>query len=270
MEGLNLEGVTTGRVSSVAKIPVMEIFGPTIQGEGRSIGQKTMFLRTGGCDYRCSWCDSKFTWDGSEKATAMTPNEIFHRMVELSRSNALEDDTRNHFSHVTISGGNPALIGAAMSDFINLLKSYDINTSLETQGSRWQEWFYDIDDLCISPKPPSSGMITNFKALDEIIYNLVARIGQPGFEDCPLPYLKVVIFDDEDFEFAKKVHKQYPRIEMFVSVGNINPYEPGEIHRRLLTDLEALWDRVLTDPDMNRVRALPQLHTLVWNNKRSV
>ncbi|MDF0142324.1 7-carboxy-7-deazaguanine synthase QueE, partial [Staphylococcus pseudintermedius] len=47
----------------MAKIPVLEIFGPTIQGEGRVIGRKTMFVRTAGCDFRCSWCDSKFTWD---------------------------------------------------------------------------------------------------------------------------------------------------------------------------------------------------------------
>ncbi|MDU4929904.1 MAG: 7-carboxy-7-deazaguanine synthase QueE, partial [Staphylococcus epidermidis] len=51
----------------MAKIPVLEIFGPTIQGEGRVIGRKTMFVRTAGCDYRCSWCDSAFTWDGSAK-----------------------------------------------------------------------------------------------------------------------------------------------------------------------------------------------------------
>ena len=50
--------------------PVLEIFGPTIQGEGMVIGRKTMFVRTGGCDYRCSWCDSAFTWDGSQKAVA--------------------------------------------------------------------------------------------------------------------------------------------------------------------------------------------------------
>ena len=51
----------------MAKIPVLEVFGPTIQGEGRVIGRKTMFVRTAGCDYRCSWCDSAFTWDGSAK-----------------------------------------------------------------------------------------------------------------------------------------------------------------------------------------------------------
>ena len=60
----------------VLKLPVLEIFGPTFQGEGRAIGQKTMFVRTAGCDYHCEWCDSAFTWDGSEKPTRMTADEV--------------------------------------------------------------------------------------------------------------------------------------------------------------------------------------------------
>ena len=38
----------------MSKIPVLEIFGPTIQGEGMVVGQKTMFIRTAGCDYSCA------------------------------------------------------------------------------------------------------------------------------------------------------------------------------------------------------------------------
>ncbi|MED4958776.1 7-carboxy-7-deazaguanine synthase QueE, partial [Paenibacillus macerans] len=60
-------------------IPVLEVFGPTVQGEGMVIGQKTMFVRTAGCDYRCVWCDSAFTWDGSAKDAIrfMTPAAIW-------------------------------------------------------------------------------------------------------------------------------------------------------------------------------------------------
>lgn len=255
------------------RIPVMEIFGPTIQGEGRMIGRKTMFLRTGGCDYSCSWCDSKFTWDGSEKATMMTPQEILDKLIEVSGGERLilrNNHTTLNFNHVTISGGNPALIGKPMGELIELLAGYNIDTGLETQGSKWQDWFYSVDDLCISPKPPSSGMTTDFDKLHEIIANLVSRTFEPGYEECPLPYLKVVVFNDEDFQYAKKVHQLHPTIDFFVSVGNTYPYEPGEIRNGLLNDLEVLWNRLLADPEMNKVRALPQLHTLVWNNKRSV
>lgn len=69
----------------LSKVPVLEIFGPTIQGEGMVVGQKTMFVRTAGCDYSCSWCDSSFTWDGSGKhlIVQMTAEEIWSELKRL-------------------------------------------------------------------------------------------------------------------------------------------------------------------------------------------
>jgi len=245
----------------LAKIPVMEVFGPTIQGEGPVIGQKTIFVRTGGCDYRCSWCDSKFTWDGSEKPEMLSPAEVYARVAELVH--ARQDDGYEYCDHVTISGGNPALIGEPMQEFIDILHEAGMRVGLETQGSRWQDWFRDLDDLVISPKPPSSGMSTNWVVLDSIMTSLPM-----SGED--RPSLKVVVFDDADWEYAKKVHKRYPWAPMFVSVGNplVNEEEP--IALQLLHRLEWLFDKLIHDPEMNNVRALPQLHTLVWGNRRKV
>ena len=101
-----------------SKIPVLEIFGPTIQGEGRVIGRKTMFVRTAGCDYRCSWCDSAFTWDGSAKddIELLTAQDIYDRLKEIGG---------NQFDHVTISGGNPALI-KGIQDLVDLFEEKNI------------------------------------------------------------------------------------------------------------------------------------------------
>ena len=44
---------------------IAEIFGPTIQGEGALIGEPTVFVRAGGCDYRCAWCDSLLAVDSA-------------------------------------------------------------------------------------------------------------------------------------------------------------------------------------------------------------
>ncbi len=55
----------------MAKIPVLGILRSNHSGEGRVIGRKTMFVRTAGCDYRCSWCDSAFTSDGNAKSRNM-------------------------------------------------------------------------------------------------------------------------------------------------------------------------------------------------------
>jgi len=240
------------------KIPVLEIFGPTIQGEGMVIGQKTMFVRTAGCDYSCSWCDSAFTWDGSAKddIRQMTAADIWTELVEVGQ---------DRFSHVTISGGNPALLGN-LRELIFLLKEKGIKIAIETQGSKYQEWLKDIDDLTISPKPPSSGMKTDFEKLDFIITEL------DRLERSHCISLKVVIFNKEDIQYAKNVHLRYPNLPFYLQVGNDDVLggDTEKLVQNLLGKYEWLIDQVIDDKDLNSVRVLPQLHTLVWGNKRGV
>ncbi|WP_066370147.1 7-carboxy-7-deazaguanine synthase QueE [Neobacillus fumarioli] len=242
----------------MSNIPVMEIFGPTIQGEGMVIGQKTMFVRTAGCDYSCSWCDSSFTWDGSGKKEIrmMTGEEIWRELKAIGGEN---------FSFVTISGGNPALL-KDLDPFIDILKANKIRIGLETQGSRWQDWFFKIDELTISPKPPSSKMITDFLVLDQIIEQLNQNKSPQNVS------LKVVVFDHLDYEYAKNVHYRYPDIPFFLQVGNdqITSTNDEELLRHLLDQYKLLIDKAMADPALNDVKVLPQLHTLVWGNKRGV
>lgn len=252
----------------MGKIPVMEVFGPTIQGEGAVIGRKTVFVRTANCDYSCTWCDSKFTWDGTEKESIvlMESQDLLNEVIRVSGS---KNGILN-FSHVTISGGNPALIGRPMEEFIRYLHSGGIQIGLETQGSIWRDWFYLVDDLTISPKPPSSLMKPNLQVLDDIIAKLMENEDNCPSEDVGKYSLKVVIFTDEDYEFAVDMHERYPYVPFYLSVGNIDSEEQGDISGRLLKDLDNLWNRVISDPRMNDVIALPQLHTLVYGNKRKV
>lgn len=240
------------------KFPVMEIFGPTIQGEGMVVGRKTMFVRTAGCDYRCSWCDSAFTWDGTGKdeINRLTADEIIIQLLEKGGK---------QFDHVTISGGNPALLGH-LGELIDKLHEFGMEVALETQGSKWQDWFLDIDDLTISPKPPSSGMETDWKVLDTIIERLTAS------KVADRASLKVVVFDANDLKYAEKVHKEYPEIAFFLQVGNDELNEPDtqELVGSLLGKYEWLIDQVMESEVLNRVRVLPQVHALVWGNKRGV
>lgn len=241
----------------MSSIPVLEIFGPTIQGEGMVIGQKTMFVRTAGCDYRCSWCDSAFTWDGSarDEIRMMSPEDIWDELFSLGE---------NRFSHVTISGGNPALL-EGIGGLVRLLKEKGIRTAVETQGSKWQEWLLQIDDVTISPKPPSSGMKIDLEALDGIVNRLVTQHHQ-GVS------LKVVVFDSDDFAFARQIHRRYPALPFYLQPGNADLAE-ADIHglrTKLLESFEWLINQVMSAPDMNDVKVLPQLHALVWGNKRGV
>lgn len=234
------------------KIPVLEIFGPTIQGEGSVIGRKTMFVRTSGCDYRCSWCDSSFTWDGSAKddIRLLEPEDIISELDAIAP---------NKYQHVTISGGNPALI-KNIGPLVEALNERNIETALETQGSKFQSWMTLIDDLTISPKPPSSGMKPNLPILDEVI----AQCVQYSLS------LKVVIFDEEDYQFAKDIHNRYPSIPFYLQVGN--PYLDDSVSNhteKLLEKYEQLIDKVMNDT-LNDIYVLPQLHTLLWSNKKGV
>ena len=230
-------------------IPVLEIFGPTFQGEGRAIGQKTMFVRTGGCDYHCAWCDSDFTWNGSEKPNRMTADEI---IAELDRLGT--------YDYVTLSGGNPCLLGASMGELVTKLKARGVTLSIETQGSRWQTWLKDIDQVTLSPKPPSSKMTVNFETLDFIVSQL---------ERDQLTF-KIPVFDDDDLAFAKMIQNRYQPDVLYLSAGNPEPHAAGNIVEAQLNRLRMLWETVAADPEWQSVRVLPQLHTLLYDNKRGV
>ncbi|MCL6458632.1 MAG: 7-carboxy-7-deazaguanine synthase QueE [Gorillibacterium sp.] len=247
--------------SNKGTIPVLEIFGPTIQGEGMSIGRKTMFVRTAGCDYRCTWCDSAFTWDGSGKdeIRLLHPSDIWEELYRLGGSS---------FDHVTISGGNPAML-RQLGGLVRLLREKNIRTAVETQGSIWQDWMLEVDEVTVSPKPPSSGMNTDMTLLDDWVKQLSTRTAADW---TPVFSLKVIVFDAKDLDYAGLIHRRYPLVPMFIQTGN--PVTSGEaapdVASRLLLAYEQLIEQVMERADMTNVRVLPQLHTLVWGNKRGV
>ena len=234
------------------KIPVMEVFGPTIQGEGMVMGQKTMFVRTAGCDYSCSWCDSSFTWDGTGKSTLKKPSEIIDELHSIGGQS---------FSHITISGGNPVL-HKGLGEFIDLCHAEGWQVAVETQASFWKDWLLKVDDITLSPKPPSSGMKTDFEKLDPFMERLVDSNAS----------LKIVIFDEIDFRFAEEIHQRYPSFPFFLQTGNddTTTTDDTSLVSTLLDRYEWLIDKTVQSPIMNNAKVLPQLHTLVWGNKRGV
>ncbi len=146
-------------------LPVMESFY-TIQGEGFHQGKAAYFIRLGGCDVGCVWCDVKDSWDAA-KHPQKTIAEIINEAARYPGRIAV------------ITGGEPL-----MHDCLPLtdaLYKAGFNTHIETSGAYALsgEW----DWICLSPK--------KFKApLPEIL---------------PLANeLKVVVFNKSDFEWAEK------------------------------------------------------------------
>lgn len=232
-------------------IKVSEIFGPTLQGEGVLIGQPSIFVRTGGCDYRCKWCDTLHAVDSQYRNQwiPMSAEDIFIKVEKLS-----------HYKPLTISltGGNPAI--QPLLPLILLGRKHGYRFALETQGSIAQDWFSFLDILCLSPKPPSSTMRTNWELFNECL-----KVAGQSTKIV----LKFVIFDDDDYSYAKEASAQYPHLPVYLQPGNDMLF-PNEIDIDILMS-RMLWltEKVLKDQWFSAT-VLPQLHVLIWGNKKGV
>jgi organic radical activating enzyme len=140
----------------IAVLPVMEHFY-TLQGEGRFTGQASYFIRLGGCDVGCVWCDVKESWDAS-KHPLIPINEIVASVVASGTKIAV------------ITGGEPMMHN--LDALTAMLKSKGIRTHVETSGAHPLSGTWDW--ICLSPKKfkaPLDEMIAAANELKTVIYN---------------------------------------------------------------------------------------------------
>lgn len=149
--------------SAAITYPVMEHFY-TLQGEGKYSGQAAYFIRLGGCDVGCVWCDVKESWD-KEIHPHMSVEKIVHVAAQHPGRIAV------------ITGGEPAIHD--LSYLTDGLKAAGFRTHIETSGS--SELSGDLDFITLSPK--------KFKA------PLPSALGRAN-------ELKVVVYHKSDFEWA--------------------------------------------------------------------
>ena len=145
-------------------LPLMEEFY-TIQGEGYHTGKAAYFIRVGGCDVGCHWCDVKESWNAE-----LHPPTLANTIVEHAKKYS---DT------VVITGGEPLMW--SMDYLTKKLQQHGIKTHIETSGAysfsgNW-DWF------CLSPKKTKLPLEEVYKEADE---------------------LKIIIFNKSDFKFAEE------------------------------------------------------------------
>lgn len=239
----------------VASYPVMELFGPTLQGEGPQQGRPAYFVRFGGCDFRCAWCDSMHAVDpASVRAGArrLSADEIVQELASLQGGPDL----------VVISGGNPALLDLA--PLIGALRDRGFSIAVETQGSRWRPWLGTVGRLVVSPKGPSSGMDgTSARNALAAFLDEAAAAGVPTS-------LKVVIFDDADLEYARRIARSHDDFELFLSVGTDQALDDQTTVARMLERLHWLSEIVASDSVFKHSRVGAQQHVLTWGTKKGV
>ncbi len=239
----------------MSRLRIAEIFGPTIQGEGVVIGVPTVFVRAGGCDYRCSWCDSLHAVDSAYR----------HDWAQISARDVLAEDERLSGQTpltISLSGGNPAIQDFA--PLITLGRDKGYGFVMETQGSVAQDWFSELSTLILSPKPPSSGETVDWAKFNDCI----TCAGSTE------TVMKIVIFDEADYQWARDVAARYPDLPLYLQPGNHTPPPPEAEDAKIDMDgimvrYEWLIDKTLGDRWYSPT-ILPQLHVLIWGNKRGV
>jgi 7-carboxy-7-deazaguanine synthase len=141
----------------------MEIFY-SIQGEGFHSGKPAIFIRLGGCDVGCHWCDVKESWDENDHPK-MTVEQIM-------------DDIKDFPSKtIIITGGEPLMYN--LNELTSSLKALGYSLHIETSGV--YQFTGDFDWVCFSPK--------KFKNPHQSIYAVANE-------------LKAIIFNKSDFKFA--------------------------------------------------------------------
>ena len=233
------------RYGAMRTFPVLEVFGPVLQGEGRMIGAQTHFVRFGYCDYRCAWCDTLYA---VEPEQVQAEAEWLDVDAILARLDALGA----HTPWVTLSGGNPAIHD--LTALVERLHATGRQVAIETQGTVYRPWIAHCDVVTVSPKPPSAGMSTDY-----------ARLAR--FVALPQSNLKVVVFDDADYAYARDLHLRYPDKPFYMQPGNAVGQDDTA---SLLRKLDWLAQRAMRDPAMASAIVLPQLHTLMFGNRRGV
>ena len=154
---------------AASTLPVMEAFY-TLQGEGFHQGRAAYFIRLGGCDVGCFWCDVKDSWDAAK-----------HPQISVAK--IVEEAAKFPGRLAVVTGGEPLLHN--LTELTDLLHQQGFETNIETSGSSPLSGNWDW--ICLSPK--------KFKApLPEV----VAKAHE----------LKVVVYNKHDFEWAEEYAAQ--------------------------------------------------------------
>jgi len=127
---MSYEGAISAHLAS--SLRVSEIFGPTLQGEGASVGKQCWFIRLSGCNLECSWCDTPYTWDWSGKNGKKFDKKQEEKVMQIAN---VVDEVR-FANHVVITGGEPLVQSRALIRLLNALELVGISAEVETNGTR--------------------------------------------------------------------------------------------------------------------------------------
>jgi 7-carboxy-7-deazaguanine synthase len=221
---------------------IIEIYR-SIQGESTFAGLPCIFVRLAGCNLRCTWCDSEYTFSGGRK---MEDTEVLGEIERLAPVRLIE-----------ITGGEPLLQERALLPFIRSLLASGYTVLLETSGERPLTNVPKPVHKIVDVKCPGSGEGGSFH-----MANLAALTTNDE--------VKFVIADRSDYEFARDFTRQNG-LETLVNAVLFSPAFRKDAANARSSDNCLLDPRLLVDwllADGLNVRVGMQIHKFIWDPQK--
>ena len=232
-------------VAGGTRLAVSEIFGPTFQGEGPSMGQRCSFLRLSGCNLRCTWCDTPYTWDWSRYDPA-AERRLLDVPVVLGELGTHRTDM------LVVSGGEPLLQQRRLLPLLRALRSRGVRVEVETAGT-------------VAPLPDVSECVAQFNVSPKLSNsgNAEQRRYRPDALDAlqrgGTAIWKFVAVDERDLDEIAVMVQRHALTPVYVMPEGTSP----EV---VMARSRALADAVLA----RGWNLTSRLHVLLYGNRRGV
>ena len=222
---------------------VNEIF-KSIQGEGPNFGKPAIFLRTAQCNLKCTWCDTKYTWDWE--------NYDFSKEVNDMTIDEIKESILDHgINHLVITGGEPLLQQDDLADLLSFLKP-DFYVEIETNCTILPNKMLTdlVDQWNVSPKTENSGNPLELYEDSECYYFFANQ------ENC---FFKYVVENETDIPEIKKFVAKYNIPETRVQLmTQASTKEEVRSREKSISELAKQHNFVFS----------PRLHVALWGSQR--
>lgn len=242
-------------------LKVNEIF-KSIQGESTLAGQPTIFIRLQGCNLRCSWCDTKYSWK-EDKGKMLSVKEIFD-----------ECDSVGMTGFICITGGEPLLQREGVRELVDRLVVEGQIISVETNGGVPIGGFPKVHKMIMDWKGPSAfSQGEDFKLYNNCMIGNIKELKVRQFRDVYHDEVKFLVADREDFIFARESIIKMGRVlitkckmGVFVPTILMSPVIPRGKRPEIIRKL-AEW--MIMDSNMEYMQNMKpryqlQIHKYIW------
>jgi len=234
-------------------VRINEIFGPTFQGEGQTVGKISAFIRVSGCNLTCSWCDTPYTWDWKgqngvkynpkEETLGLTVEQVIGQIMKLEMPFG---------SHIVFTGGEPMSQQSKLLHVMKNLSKKGFVIEIETNGTilaKNDEFFDYVDYFNISPKLSNAGMPKEKTIKPRVLEQYMNYSQNYAF--------KFVVKEIDDlFEVDEIVEEN--------DLKNIYIMPEGKNNKDHFINMVQLADEILK----RGYNLSPRLHVLLWSDER--